>query len=193
MAVDQLSGVTTRLTASRPRTPSRPPRPLILPGHRKQHGAPEFSRSWTDLGAAFQYNRTALFPDGPAEFLHAPHLKAMAKRSVRFANSLPIRQVRSARRHGPPSCPASCRAAPASGPTPPDSLPISRPSRIICAPAGYHTTLLSGKVHFVGPRPAATSADGCSDRYLSRRFRLDARLYQARRAHLTGGTTISAR
>ena len=33
-----------------------------------------------------QFNGT-LFPDGPAEFLHAPHLKALAERSVRFANA----------------------------------------------------------------------------------------------------------
>ena len=28
-----------------------------------------------------------LFPDGPAEFLHAPHMKALAKRSARFRNN----------------------------------------------------------------------------------------------------------
>ena len=28
-----------------------------------------------------------LFPDGPAQFLHAPNLKRLAERSVRFANS----------------------------------------------------------------------------------------------------------
>ena len=33
-----------------------------------------------------QLNGT-LFPDGPADFLHAPHLKALAARSVRFANT----------------------------------------------------------------------------------------------------------
>ena len=27
------------------------------------------------------------FPDGPAEFLHAPHMKALAKRSARFRNN----------------------------------------------------------------------------------------------------------
>ncbi|MCB1330273.1 MAG: sulfatase-like hydrolase/transferase, partial [Maritimibacter sp.] len=27
------------------------------------------------------------FPDGPADFLHAPNLKALAARSTRFANS----------------------------------------------------------------------------------------------------------
>jgi choline-sulfatase len=33
-----------------------------------------------------QLNGT-LFPDGPAEFLHVPHLKALAARSARFANN----------------------------------------------------------------------------------------------------------
>ncbi|MDQ1218633.1 arylsulfatase A-like enzyme [Agrobacterium sp. SORGH_AS 745] len=35
---------------------------------------------------ADQFNGT-FFPDGPADFLHAPHLKALAERSVRFANT----------------------------------------------------------------------------------------------------------
>ena len=35
---------------------------------------------------ADQFNGT-FFPDGPADFLHTPHLKALAERSVRFANS----------------------------------------------------------------------------------------------------------
>ena len=34
-----------------------------------------------------QLNGT-LFPDGPADFLHAPHLKALAARSARFAQQL---------------------------------------------------------------------------------------------------------
>ena len=33
-----------------------------------------------------QLNGT-LFPDGPADFLHAPNLKALSQRSVRFANN----------------------------------------------------------------------------------------------------------
>ena len=33
-----------------------------------------------------QLNGT-LFPDGPASFLHTPHLRALAERSVRFANT----------------------------------------------------------------------------------------------------------
>ena len=33
-----------------------------------------------------QLNGT-LFPDGPAAWLHAPHLKALAERSTRFANA----------------------------------------------------------------------------------------------------------
>jgi hypothetical protein len=34
-----------------------------------------------------QLNGT-LFPDGPADFLHAPNLKALAERSVRFRQQL---------------------------------------------------------------------------------------------------------
>ncbi|MDA4804796.1 sulfatase-like hydrolase/transferase, partial [Enterobacter hormaechei] len=33
-----------------------------------------------------QLNGT-LFPDGPADFIHAPHLRALAQRSARFANT----------------------------------------------------------------------------------------------------------
>ena len=35
---------------------------------------------------ADQLNGT-LFPDGPADWLHAPNLKALAARSARFANA----------------------------------------------------------------------------------------------------------
>ena len=42
-----------------------------------------------------QLNGT-LFPDGPADFLHAPHLKDLAKKSVRFQITIP--QARFVRR-----------------------------------------------------------------------------------------------
>src|SRR5699024_10773162 len=35
---------------------------------------------------ADQVNGT-LFPDGPVDFLHTPHLRALAERAVRFANA----------------------------------------------------------------------------------------------------------
>lgn len=47
-----------------------------------------------------QLNGT-LFPDGPADFLHAPHLKALAARSARFANNYTASP--SARPAAPPS------------------------------------------------------------------------------------------
>jgi choline-sulfatase len=47
-----------------------------------------------------QLNGT-LFPDGPADFLHAPNLKALAARSARFATTTPPR--RCARRAAPRS------------------------------------------------------------------------------------------
>ncbi|WP_040485046.1 choline-sulfatase [Lutibaculum baratangense] len=88
------------------------------------------------------------FPDGPAGFLHMPHLKALAERSTRFGNSYTAS----------PLC-APGRACFMSGQL------ISRtgvydnaaefPSAIPTyahhlRKAGYHTCL-SGKMHFVGP------------------------------------------
>ncbi len=89
-----------------------------------------------------------LFPDGPAEFLHAPHLKALAARSARFANNYTAS----------PLC-APGRAAFMSGQLPsrtrvydnaaefPSSIPTFAHH---LRAAGYHTAL-SGKMHFVGP------------------------------------------
>jgi len=37
-----------------------------------------------------QLNGT-LFPDGPADFLHVPHLRSLAARSARFANNYTAR------------------------------------------------------------------------------------------------------
>jgi choline-sulfatase len=88
------------------------------------------------------------FPDGPADFLHAPNLKALAARSTRFANSYT----------GSPLC-APGRASFMSGQLPrrtrvydnaaefaSDIPTFAHHLRI----AGYQTTL-SGKMHFVGP------------------------------------------
>jgi choline-sulfatase len=94
-----------------------------------------------------QLNGT-LFPDGPAEFLHAPHLKALAARSARFVNNYTAS----------PLC-APGRAAFMSGQLPsrtgvydnaaefPSSIPTYAHH---LRAAGYHTCL-SGKMHFVGP------------------------------------------
>jgi len=94
-----------------------------------------------------QLNGT-LFPDGPADFLHAPHLKALARRSARFA----------ANYTASPLC-APGRAAFMSGQLPsrtrvydnaaefPSSIPTFAHH---LRAAGYHTCL-SGKMHFVGP------------------------------------------
>lgn len=94
-----------------------------------------------------QLNGT-LFPDGPADFLHAPHLKALAQRSARFANNYTAS----------PLC-APGRAAFMSGMLPSrtgvydnaaefaSSIPtFAHHLRL----AGYQTCL-SGKMHFVGP------------------------------------------
>ncbi|CDM56090.1 MULTISPECIES: choline-sulfatase [Rhizobium] len=94
-----------------------------------------------------QLNGT-LFPDGPAEFLHAPHLKALAKRSVRFANTYTAS----------PLC-APARASFMSGQLPSRTRVYDNAAEFASdiptfahhlRAAGYHTAL-SGKMHFVGP------------------------------------------
>ncbi|PRY24894.1 choline-sulfatase [Aliiruegeria haliotis] len=94
-----------------------------------------------------QLNGT-LFPDGPADWLHAPNLRRLAERSVRFANCYT----------GSPLC-APGRASFMSGELPsvtgvydnaaefPSDLPTYAHH---LRRAGYHTSL-SGKMHFVGP------------------------------------------
>ncbi|QWW72085.1 choline-sulfatase [Rhizobium sp. WYJ-E13] len=94
-----------------------------------------------------QLNGT-LFPDGPADFLHAPHLKALAARSVRFANSYTAS----------PLC-APARASFMSGQLPSRTRVYDNAAEFASdiptyahhlRAAGYHTSL-SGKMHFVGP------------------------------------------
>ncbi len=89
-----------------------------------------------------------LFPDGPADWLHVPHLKALAARSVRFANTYTAS----------PLC-APARAAFMSGQLPSrtgvyDNAAEFRSDIPTFAHhlrrAGYRTAL-SGKMHFVGP------------------------------------------
>ena len=94
-----------------------------------------------------QLNGT-LFPDGPADWLHAPNLKKLAARSVRFQNCYTAS----------PLC-APGRASFMSGQLPsvtgvydnaaefPSSLPTYAHH---LRRAGYQTAL-SGKMHFVGP------------------------------------------
>jgi choline-sulfatase len=94
-----------------------------------------------------QLNGT-FFPDGPADFLHAPNLKRLAGRSARFQSNYTAS----------PLC-APGRAAFMSGQLPsrtgvydnaaefPSSVPTYAHH---LRAAGYHT-VLSGKMHFVGP------------------------------------------
>ena len=88
------------------------------------------------------------FPDGPAEWLHAPNLRALSARSVRFANAYTAS----------PLC-APARAAFMSGQLPSrtgvyDNAAEFRSDIPTFAHhlrrAGYRTAL-SGKMHFVGP------------------------------------------
>jgi choline-sulfatase len=89
-----------------------------------------------------------LFPDGPAPWLHAPHLKALAQRSARFANAYT----------GSPLC-APGRASFMSGQLPHRTRVYDNAAEFgsdiptyahHLRAAGYATTL-SGKMHFVGP------------------------------------------
>jgi len=90
----------------------------------------------------------ALFPDGPADWLHAPNLKALAARSVRFANSYTAS----------PLC-APGRASFMSGQLPSQTRVYDNAAEFASdiptyahhlRRAGYQTAL-SGKMHFVGP------------------------------------------
>jgi len=94
-----------------------------------------------------QLNGT-LFPDGPADWLHAPTLKALAGRSTRFANSYTAS----------PLC-APGRASFMSGQLPSRTGVYDNAAEFASSiptyahhlrRAGYHTCL-SGKMHFVGP------------------------------------------
>jgi choline-sulfatase len=89
-----------------------------------------------------------LFPDGPAEFLHVPHLRALASRAARFANNYTAS----------PLC-APGRAAFMSGQLPSRTRVYDNAAEFVSdiptyahhlRAAGYYTCL-SGKMHFVGP------------------------------------------
>ena len=94
-----------------------------------------------------QLNGT-LFPDGPADWLHAPNLRALAERSTRFANAYTAS----------PLC-APGRASFMSGQLPSVTRVYDNAAEFASdiptyahhlRRAGYQTCL-SGKMHFVGP------------------------------------------
>lgn len=94
-----------------------------------------------------QLNGT-LFPDGPAPYLHTPHLRALAERSTRFANAYTAS----------PLC-APGRASFMSGQLPSRTRVYDNAAEFASdiptyahhlRRAGYQTCL-SGKMHFVGP------------------------------------------
>ncbi len=89
-----------------------------------------------------------LFPDGPADWLHAPHLKALAARSARFANNYT----------SSPLC-APARASFMAAQLPSRTQVYDNAAEYVSSiptyahhlrRAGYYTAL-SGKMHFVGP------------------------------------------
>ncbi|MDT8345019.1 MAG: choline-sulfatase [Thermohalobaculum sp.] len=94
-----------------------------------------------------QLNGT-LFPDGPAEWLHTPHLKALAARSARFANTYTAT----------PLC-APGRASFMSGQLPRRTGVYDNAAEFASAIPTYahhlrrsgYATCLSGKMHYVGP------------------------------------------
>ncbi len=89
-----------------------------------------------------------LFPDGPAEFLHAPNLTALSERSVRFANAYCASPLCAPSRASFMAGQLASRtrvydnAAEFASDIPTYAHHLRR--------AGYHT-VLSGKMHFVGP------------------------------------------
>jgi choline-sulfatase len=94
-----------------------------------------------------QLNGT-LFPDGPADFLQTPNLRALAARAARFANNYTAS----------PLC-APGRAAFMSGQLPSRTRVYDNAAEFVSdlptyahhlRAAGYFTCL-SGKMHFVGP------------------------------------------
>jgi len=94
-----------------------------------------------------QLNGT-FFPDGPADFLHAPNLKTLAARSARFAKNYT----------SSPLC-APARASFMAGQLPSRTRVYDNAAEYISSiptfahhlrRAGYYTAL-SGKMHFVGP------------------------------------------
>ncbi|MGB7242361.1 MAG: choline-sulfatase [Sulfitobacter sp.] len=94
-----------------------------------------------------QLNGT-LFPDGPADWLHTPHLKALAERSARFQNAYTAS----------PLC-APGRAAFMSGQLPSATGVYDNAAEFASSIPTYahhlrrtgYQTCLSGKMHFVGP------------------------------------------
>ncbi|MFB2550936.1 choline-sulfatase [Ensifer soli] len=94
-----------------------------------------------------QLNGT-FFPDGPADFLHAPNLKRLAQRSARFRNTYTAS----------PLC-APARASFMAGQLPSRTEVYDNAAEYVSSiptfahhlrRAGYYTAL-SGKMHFVGP------------------------------------------
>ena len=94
-----------------------------------------------------QLNGT-LFPDGPADFLHTPNLKALAEQSVRFQNAY----------CASPLC-APSRASFMAGQLPSRTRVYDNAAEFCSDIPTYahhlrrlgYCTILSGKMHFVGP------------------------------------------
>ena len=133
-----------------------------------------------------QLNGT-LFPDGPAEFLHAPNLKKLAERSVRFSKNYTAS----------PLC-APGRASFMSGQLPRRTRVYDNAAEFASdiptyahhlRRAGYYTCL-SGKMHFVGP----DQMHGFEERLTTDIYPAAGRQITASpESGSTGGITISVR
>ena len=120
-----------------------------------------------------QLNGT-LFPDGPADWLHAPNLKALAARSTRFANAY------TARRFARRACLVYVRPAAQSRRVSTTMQPNSRPPCHLCAPSAPRRVpdLPVGQDAFCRPGSVARVRRTPDHRYLPRRFWLDTGLPQ---------------
>jgi choline-sulfatase len=158
------------------------------PGKRLDDGEPQMSRPNSIILMVDQLNGT-LFPDGPAEFLHVPDLRALATRSVRFVNSYTAS----------PLC-APARAAFMSGQLPSRTRVYDNAAEFAASiptfahhlrRAGYRT-VLSGKMHFVGP----DQLHGVEERLTTEsipRISGGRPTTASRASGSNGGTTISVR
>jgi hypothetical protein len=164
-----------------PQRRNQPPLRLLLAldydlcnalGRRFDDGEPQMSRPNILIFMVDQLNGT-LFPDGPAEFLHVPNLRALATRSVRFVNSYTAS----------PLC-APARAAFMSGQLPSRTRVYDNAAEFAASVptfahhlrrAGYRT-VLSGKDAFRRAGPASRLRGTVDDGHLSGGFRLDPRL-----------------
>ena len=125
-----------------------------------------------------QLNGT-LFPDGPADWLHAPNLKKLAESVDALYHHLHGVASLCAGACGSASCQVNCRRAMAFMTMPPSFAATFRPTRITCD-ARAITPASRGKMHFVGPDQLHGFEDRLTTDIYPADFRLDPGLSQTR-------------